>query len=80
VFENYVGTTGTQSYELRIDRKVPSCEVSYAPTSGSRTSGNVIASLVNCSEPIITGINEGSYIFTGNGTHEFNFMDELGNS
>ena len=77
MFENYVGTTGSASYDVRIDREIPICEISYS-TTGS-TNGNVTASLINCSEWILTGTEGGSYTFTGNGSYTFEFTDHVGN-
>jgi hypothetical protein len=61
-FTNYVGTTSTSGYSLRIDRKAPVCDVNYSTTG--MTNGDVIATLVNCSEAIITGADAGIYTFT----------------
>jgi len=61
-FTNYVGTTSTSGYSLRIDRKIPVCEVEYSTTGMVNT--DVMAWLVNCSEAIITGSDNGTYIFT----------------
>ena len=49
-FENYVGTTGSASYTVRIDRETPTCSVSYNPSTS--TNGNVTATLTGCSEAI----------------------------
>jgi len=60
---------------LRIDRKAPTCELTYSITGN--TNQDVQATLTNCSEPIIgtTG-----HRFTENGTYEFEFTDLLGNT
>jgi len=65
---------------LRIDRKAPTCELTYDPTG--KTNQDVQATLTNCSEPIIVTNNSGNntYTFTENGTYEFEFTDLLGNT
>ncbi|MCX6823312.1 MAG: myxococcus cysteine-rich repeat containing protein [candidate division SR1 bacterium] len=57
----------------------PTATVIYMPGSGARTSGNVLAMLTGYSEPL-TGINATGYLFTGNGSFTFTFLDFGGNT
>ena len=59
IFENYVHTTGSASYSVRIDREAPTCNVMYSMTGF--TNQDVIATLVSCSETVTGAM---SYTFT----------------
>lgn len=69
-------TTATVTW---IDKQSPTCEVVYS--TNQRTSTNVSATLVNCSEPIAVTNNNwvNSYLFKKNWEFTFNFMDIVGN-
>ena len=70
--------TGSANIAVLIDTVAPTCEVAYSTTG--MTNQPVIASLTNCSKPILTGTDNGMYIFTDNGNYIFHFTDLLGNA
>lgn len=61
-----------------IDTTLPTAYVEYAPTSGSRTSGNVVAIITGFSESIVNQ-NTWVNIFVNNGSFTFTFEDLAGN-
>jgi hypothetical protein len=72
-------TTGATFTITDPDITKPTATIDYYPTSGSRTSGDVLVVITGFSEPI-TGLNEVQYLFTGNGTFTFTFEDLAGNT
>ncbi|MFA6256572.1 MAG: immunoglobulin-like domain-containing protein, partial [Candidatus Absconditabacterales bacterium] len=77
-----VGNETTQTVTIsNIDKILPSGTITYSPTSGALTSGDVIATLSGSEEIIITtngGIS--GHTFTGNDTFLFEFTDLAGNT
>ena len=79
-FSDLAGNTGTIIATVtRIDKTPPTATVIYAPTSGTLTSGNVLAMLTGYLEPL-TGINATWYLFIGNWMFRFTFSDLAGNT
>jgi hypothetical protein len=73
-FTDLVGNTSSTGVQItRIDTTIPTCLVSYTPTTATNT--DVVASL-DCDE--LTDAT--SYTFTDNGTHTFIFHDLAGNT
>lgn len=69
----------TEVYHFTIDTILPTAEVQYSTTS--KTNGDVVATLVNESEEIKIINNDGNdtYVFTENGSFEFQIQDQAGN-
>jgi hypothetical protein len=63
-----------------IDRINPTCQVSYDPST--RTKETVVATLTNCTEPIMVTNNntETTKTFTENTDFIFTYADEVGNT
>jgi hypothetical protein len=72
-------TGDTQTVSVFVDTIMPTASVVYAPVSGSRTSGNVVALLTWRNENLYT-INATWYTFTWNGSYVFTFTDSAGNT
>ena len=79
----YVGPLGNKGTAVAnvtwIDKTLPTAEIQYSTTEP--TNGDVVAKLVNASEPITITNNNGSdtYTFTKNGEFTFEFVDKVGN-
>lgn len=79
----YVGPLGNRGTAVAtvdwIDKTAPTAEIEYSTTES--TNGEVIAKLVNASEPITITNNNGSdtYTFTENEEFTFEFVDKVGN-
>ncbi|HPK28116.1 MAG TPA: DUF5011 domain-containing protein [Candidatus Absconditabacterales bacterium] len=77
------GTIGSLGYnkDIVIDAKKPTCTFDYNPTSGTVVNTDVIATCtpsepVTYQQPLGTGV----YTFTTNGSYEFQFTDNAGNT
>ncbi len=80
---HYVDSLGNKGTALAtvnwIDKTEPTAKIEYSTTEP--TNGEVIARLVNASEPITITNNNGSdtYTFAKNGEFKFEFVDQVGN-
>ncbi|MFZ5597042.1 MAG: hypothetical protein ACOY31_08540 [Bacillota bacterium] len=86
IYDNYVAASATAvpwSFNMPStvqDTTPPTAQISYSPAT--TTNQDVVATLVNESEPITVTNNGGSrqYTFTQNGSFTFEFKDAAGNT
>jgi hypothetical protein len=82
-FSDLAGNTGSVTATVaNIDKTAPTATVSLSPLSGEYISWNITATLSWYSETLTITNNSwlNTYIFTGNGSFIFNFVDAAGNT
>lgn len=83
LYKDPAGNIGTTTATVsNIDKVKPTADITYYPDPLERTGWDILAVLENESENITITNNSGSnqYVFTGNGTFTFNYIDVAGNT